>query len=228
MIKAVFFDADDTLVDHKACEKQALQYLFNHIGIPYKDTYQALFRPLDRMLWQGTYPIPVSAENIPCYRFERLFELTNIPYDDYANANRLFKEGLTNAVALTEQAEELVSYLYDKGFLLCVLTNGLVSLQKPRITNSRIGKFITHILVSEEVGVPKPHPLMFNSMLERINIEASHAIMVGDSLEKDIQGAINVPMPNIWYNPDKLQNNTTIVPDFTITHLSQVKDIICV
>ena len=36
-IKAVFFDADDTIVDHKKCEKKALKYLFNNIQKEYKE-----------------------------------------------------------------------------------------------------------------------------------------------------------------------------------------------
>jgi FMN phosphatase YigB (HAD superfamily) len=31
--KAIFFDADGTIVNHKECEKKALIYLFNGIGI---------------------------------------------------------------------------------------------------------------------------------------------------------------------------------------------------
>ena len=31
-IKAIIFDADDTIINHKECEKQALQYLFKKIS----------------------------------------------------------------------------------------------------------------------------------------------------------------------------------------------------
>ena len=51
MIKAVIFDADDTILNHKECEKQALQYLFDKIGEKYVDKYQDIFRPLDWNLW---------------------------------------------------------------------------------------------------------------------------------------------------------------------------------
>lgn len=38
-IKAIFFDADNTIIDHKDCERQALEYLFNGIGENYKEEY---------------------------------------------------------------------------------------------------------------------------------------------------------------------------------------------
>ena len=50
-IKGILFDADNTLIDHKECEKQALQYLFTQIGEKYQNEYQNIFRPLDKELW---------------------------------------------------------------------------------------------------------------------------------------------------------------------------------
>ena len=61
-IKAIFFDADDTIVNHKECERKALEYLFKNIGEDYKEEYQDIFRPLDRELWDS---VTLNASNIP-------------------------------------------------------------------------------------------------------------------------------------------------------------------
>ncbi|MCL1878138.1 MAG: HAD hydrolase-like protein [Defluviitaleaceae bacterium] len=45
--KAVLFDADGTLINHKECERQALVRVFEGLGFAYKDEYQDIFRPLD-------------------------------------------------------------------------------------------------------------------------------------------------------------------------------------
>lgn len=224
-IKAIFFDADDTLVDHMECERQALAYLFQKMGIDYSESFRSIFRQLDRQLWNGEYTIPVSATDIPIYRFKRFFELININYPYYAKANELFKEGLANTTALLENAEDVVKHLHQRGFVLCVATNGLVALQKPRIANSAIGRYISHIAVSEEVGAPKPSPLIFNALLDKANISAAQAIMVGDSLEKDVQGAKNAGIKSVWYNPDGAINATPIVPDYEIHRLPQLIDL---
>ena len=42
-IRAIFFDADDTIVDHKECERQALLFLFSKIDKEYKEQYQSIF-----------------------------------------------------------------------------------------------------------------------------------------------------------------------------------------
>ena len=224
-INSVFFDADNTIVDHKECEKLALVYLFKNIKIDYKEEYQNIFRPLDRQLWDNaTKGISnIKSEEIPTYRFKKFFEIIHINYDNYSKANFLFSEGLANSVALLENSEEIMKYLYDKGYHLYIVTNGLVKLQKPRILNSSISKFLSDIIVSEEVGKPKPNPKIFQVLMDRHHIKASEAIMIGDSLSQDILGAKNCNIKNIWYNPEGIDNTTGIIPDYEINNLLELK-----
>lgn len=221
--KAIFFDADGTLVNLEECEKQALVYLFDNIGIVYEDKYQEAFKLLEQ--WDSVLYEGVPRESIPVYRFKLLFEKININFDNYVKANDLFKIGLANSVALIENANEIMEYLHNKRYMLCVVTNGLIELQRPRIINSNIGRFISHIIVSEEVGVPKPNPLIFNTLLARINLEPNEVVMIGDSLTKDIQGAVNANIKTIWYSPEHHSNETALLPDYEIHDLLQLKEV---
>jgi len=56
----------------------------------------------------------------------------------------------------------IIKKLFDKGYNIYVVTNGLISLQYPRIVNTSFGKYIRRIFVSEEVGENKPNPKIFN------------------------------------------------------------------
>jgi len=114
-LKTVFFDADDTLLDFDEHERQALIYLFDNIGESYKSEYQDTFGPLDMHLWSNASynGIVVPQEDIAIYRFQILFELIGIEYDDYAAANALFMEGMKKQTALTEHAETITEYLYN-------------------------------------------------------------------------------------------------------------------
>lgn len=103
-IKGIIFDADNTIVDHMDCERQALEYLFEKIGEKYDKAYQDIFRPHNKL-------------------------------------------------------------------------------------------------------------------------EADDVIMIGDSLEKDIQGAKNANIKAIWYNPKGKNNNTNIFPDYEIKSLLELKEL---
>jgi len=227
-IKAVFFDADNTLIDHRECEKQALLAVFQGIGVTYKEEYQTIFRPLDRRLWdsvaQGT--CPVSRKEIPEYRFKVLFEQLGIEYQDYSRVNELFKEGLTSSSALMEHAEEIVQYLYEKNYGIYVVTNGKINLQRPRVMNSKIAEYITDIIVSEEAGADKPNPKIFEILLERAGLKPEQVFMVGDSLDKDVQGAHNAGIRAVWCNQDGLNNDTDVRPEYEITSLLELEKIL--
>lgn len=226
-IRAIFFDADNTIIDHKACEKQALVTVFQGIEIEYKEEYQNVFRPLDRSLWdsvaQGTNPVPM--EEIAVYRFKVFFEKIGIVYEDCEKVNELFTAGLANSTALMKHAEEIIPYLHEKNYKLYVVTNGRVKLQRPRVMNSKIAKYISDIIVSEEVGEDKPSPKMFKVLLERAKLTPEEVVMVGDSLDKDIQGAHNAGIKAIWYNPKGIASESDVVPDYEIKDLLELKKI---
>ena len=225
-LKAIFFDLDDTLIDHAKSERQALMHMFNNIGVDYKESYQDVFRPLDFALWNDTYDESVPKEKIPVYRFSRLFELIDIEYDNPTRANELFQKKFAETGTLLNYAEETVKYINSKGLQVCIVTNGAVALQNPRILNSPIGKYITHVMVSEGVGVKKPDPIIFNLLLKKLNMSAKEVVMVGDSLTNDIQGAKNAGIKSIWYNPNRTENKTNILPDYEINDLREIKKII--
>ena len=228
-IKAIIFDADDTIINHKECEKQALQYLFYRIGKKYNNQYQNIFRPLDWKLWDDAInkKSSIPAEKIPEYRFELFFKQIDIEYNNYKKANELFKEGFAKTSDLTENAYKIIKYLYDKGYKIYVITNGLVELQRPRIMNSKVANYISDIIVSEQVGVSKPNSKIFNILLEKTNLTFDEVVMVGDSLEKDIKGAHNANIKAIWYNPYNRKNsNLDIIPDYQIKDLLEIKEIL--
>lgn len=227
-IKAVIFDADDTIIDHKECEKKALQYLFDKIKKEYKNEYQDIFRPLDSKLWddviKGNSVIP--PEKVPEYRFEIFFKQININYHNYDLANRLFKKGFANTSSLTKNAYEVIKYLYENKYKIYVITNGIVELQKPRIRNSLVSPYISDIIVSEEVGVSKPNRRIFDILLKKTNLKTDEVIMIGDNLEKDIKGAQNANIISIWYNPNNENNNTNIIPNYQIKNLIEIQELL--
>ena len=77
--------------------------------------------------------------------------------------------------------------------------------------------------ISGEVGIGKPDPRIFTTVLERLGISAEMAIMVGNSLKSDIAGAHQVGLKAVWLNRDKKDNDNSVKPDCEITNLSKLQ-----
>ena len=53
---------------------------------------------------------------------------------------------------------------------------------------------------SSDHGLMKPHPSIFNAALQQLGVPAAEAVMVGDSLKHDVEGALGVGMRAILLN----------------------------
>ena len=56
------------------------------------------------------------------------------------------------------------------------------------------GLTVDAVLTSRAHGKTKPHETIFNRMLELLNVEAGEAVMVADTFEDDVEGALAVGM----------------------------------
>ena len=72
------------------------------------------------------------------------------------------------------------------------------------------------VIISGEVGVKKPDPLIFQIGLDKVNLDAKNVVYVGDSEECDIFGAHRVGMKPIFIQRNSL-NNTKNIIDFNIS-----------
>ena len=80
-------------------------------------------------------------------------------------------------------------------------------MQRPRFTTSAIAPFITGIVVSDEIGVAKPNPGIFDAAFEALKQPAkSEVLMIGDSLTSDMRGGIDYGIDTCWFNPTGNQN----------------------
>jgi putative hydrolase of the HAD superfamily len=81
--------------------------------------------------------------------------------------------------------------------------------------------------VSEDLGISKPDPRIFEHTLEGIkDVAKNEILMIGDSLRSDIKGGMNYGIDTCWYNPNKLVNNTDVEPSYEIDSLLELIEII--
>jgi putative hydrolase of the HAD superfamily len=83
---------------------------------------------------------------------------------------------------------------------LGMLTNGAPDIQREKIDKSGLAGFFDSILVSGEVGFGKPHAEVFRLAIDQLGADEASAVMIGDSLGRDIAGAGNAGIRSIWVN----------------------------
>lgn len=104
-------------------------------------------------------------------------------------------------------------------YTLGVLTNGASCLQREKLAASGLREYFSEVVVSSDIGVTKPDATIFRHALAIAG--ADHAVMVGDSLERDIRGAQRAGLDAVWLNRDKRPAPDEFTPT-TITTLSEL------
>jgi putative hydrolase of the HAD superfamily len=113
-----------------------------------------------------------------------------------------------------------------KSYLLGLLSNGTPDLQNEKIDGAGIRSFFHEIIISGELGVGKPDHSIYQIMLSRLRVKPDHAVMVGDSLKSDIQGAKDVSMKTVWINRDGKSRDQSIIPAFEISSINELMNIL--
>jgi phosphoserine phosphatase len=83
-------------------------------------------------------------------------------------------------------------------YLLGVVTNGASCLQREKLHASGLGEYFKVVVVSADVGAAKPDASVFRHALTELG--ATRAVMVGDSVDKDIRGALTAGLGAVWLN----------------------------
>lgn len=217
--KAVFIDWDDTIGDFIGAAKLALQEMYDkyHLRDYFAslEEFVSLYKPHNLELWDKYGKDLVTKDFLRIDRFlwpllhgsrvgERL-KVKGERQEVAALAEQLSEDFLNLTTAhfsLLEGAEELVRYLAVK-YPLTVVTNGFVEVQYEKFDKSGLRDCFSHIVLSEEVGCQKPNPRIFEEALRMNGLQAEDVVMIGDSWNSDIQGAINAGIDQIWVRKSK-------------------------
>jgi putative hydrolase of the HAD superfamily len=118
---------------------------------------------------------------------------------------------------------EVLQYLVDKGYQLHLITNGFEKTQHEKLRSSGLEVFFKHVITSEGSNSLKPEKEIFEYALTKANANARESIMIGDTLDVDILGAINAGMDQVHVNfANKPQD---LKPTYTITTLIELKEL---
>lgn len=98
--------------------------------------------------------------------------------------------------SLYEDVPGALRALHEAGLKLGLISNTHRSLAAFQ-SHFELEEFISAAVSSSEHGYMKPHPSIFEAALRLLDVQAAEAVMVGDSLKQDVEGAAQVGMRGV-------------------------------
>ncbi|NNE70979.1 MAG: HAD-IA family hydrolase [Rhodothermales bacterium] len=200
-IRFVYFDLDDTLLDHRQAQHLALVDLHGMLPtlgeVPLRKVHST-YREVNGKVWREYAAGTRSKEGTRSGRFELLFEALGIEADAMVAADK-YLEAYADHWELHEGALEVFDRV-TKRYPTGVLTNGFAEAQRAKLARfPHLTAAFSAIVISEEEGVLKPHPELFRIATARAGVGPAEILYVGDSLHSDVVGGLNAGWQVAWY-----------------------------
>lgn len=221
MVKTIFLDLDDTLLDFHQAERQAISRTLRRFHIEPTDQMLERYHEINRRQWELLEEGKLTRDQVLTRRFDLLFaelgrscssvEVRDV-YEGFLSQGHFFILGALELL-------ETLAPRYD----LYLASNGTATVQAGRLESAGISRYFKGIFISEAMGANKPSPAYFRACFDAIpGFDPAAALVVGDSLTSDIRGARNVGLRSCWFNPKGLPPRPDIPADYTIYALSEL------
>ncbi|WP_338409808.1 YjjG family noncanonical pyrimidine nucleotidase [uncultured Flavobacterium sp.] len=223
--KHLFFDLDHTLWDFDKNSGFAFDTIFkNHKLKISVQEFLKIYMPRNQYYWKLYQVNKISHEDLRYYRLKDVFDALkfDISEDLIHQLSEDYITYLPEYNHLFDGAIELLEYL-KPNYILHIITNGFSQVQDKKLTNSNIGHYFETITNSEMAGQKKPNPIIFEYALRVANASKEDSIMIGDSFEADVLGALDFGMDAIYFNEGKIKVNHDV---FQVSHLLELKNIL--
>lgn len=205
--KHLFFDLDKTLWDFDTNVGKAMLELHVEFELSEKNIdplkWMERYRVINKLVWQQYEERKLTKAELRVERFSLLLKEFNssdanlpIKMSEYFLAVSPFKSGLM------PNTMEVLTYLSEK-YSMYIISNGFLDVQEIKMKSSKIDVFFEKVFTSDRLKVAKPKRKIFEESLKPVNARKNQSLMIGDNFEKDIIGARNFGIDQVWYNHEE-------------------------
>jgi len=133
-----------------------------------------------------------------------------------------FRDEMAMGMAAFAEVEEVLMKLSSR-YRLAIITNGMPAAQTQKVRRLGLEKYFEAVTASAEVGAGKPASEIFRHALAVMGVSANESVMVGDSLDGDVNGARQAGMASCWVQRGDGVSTGDAVGVPTIANLSGVE-----
>ncbi len=203
----IFFDLDRTLWDFDKSSLEAFDEIFEKrnlksLGIKSVKVFHDVYDVHNRKLWDLYREGGIAKEVLRGRRF--YLTLKDFGIDNPELAELIGMDYVTLSplkVNLFPQVIATLEYLKPK-YKLHIITNGFQEVQEIKMKASGLNKYFATMVTSEEAGIKKPNPAIFQYALKMAGAAVSESLMVGDDPDVDILGAKQIGMNQVLFDPN--------------------------
>lgn len=216
-INAVIFDMDNTLFDFVEAKLSACQAIIQYAGLNNEpvELLRYFLRPIHGF---------ESHEHIRDFlKNNGIF--TNDLFDKCCE---IYDEKKLEGIRPYPHIDSTLAALKRKGLLLAIVTDAQNGNAKKRLVKAGLDEFFDCIISADLSGASKPSPQPFLLALSTLRVQPENAILVGDSLRRDIEPAKKIGMITIHalYGDRNFHESNACIPDFSAENPSEIEKIV--
>ena len=222
MIRYLFLDLDNTILDFSRAESIAIRKTMRAYGLEPTDALARRYSEVNDWHWKALERGELTKPQVVTRRFAVFFGEQGIAVDAAAVA-KTYETFLSQGHWFLPGAEETVKEKLFGKYRLFLASNGTPVVQKGRMTSADLYPYFEQSFISEEIGHNKPSKAYFEVAFTRIpGFDPKECLMVGDSLTSDIQGGKNAGLRTVWVNPGHKTAPDEMKPDYEIEYLADL------
>ena len=224
-ITTISFDADGTLWDFEGVMRHALGCALGELrrlvpAVPDSLSIETLIAIRNQVAAERENK-GLTHEAIRLEAFKQTLQFVDNPDDDLAvHLNTLYLKHRFEDILLFDDVLPTLNALQGH-YMMGLLSNGNTYPER-----CGLGGYFQFVVFAQEHGIQKPNPRLFEIAIERAGCAKHQLLHIGDSFQNDIIGAKQAGIKSVWLNRQGIHNETKQQPDFEISSLRELTEIL--
>lgn len=203
--KFIYFDLDDTLLNHQSAEAAALRDV--HDYFPFfdavtPDDLRQTYHEVNSKQWQLYSRGDVNREQLQRNRFEQTLQQLGLDGSRYDEVGSFYMKCYSSHWQWMDGAEKIYHKVVQN-YPVGILTNGFAETQRKKFKQFRLDESANCTVISEEVGALKPDPKVFQHATDLAQVATDKILYVGDSFSSDIKGGSQFGWKTAWFTDNE-------------------------